>query len=117
MALVNSKKVTMAVFGRNSCGWCNKYKPIYNELAKENNIDIYYFDSDAFDKSEYSKILNSGLTIPAKCSKTKVETPLSSGFGTPLTLFTKNGKTIDCISGYTNKSGLTSALKDVGLIK
>lgn len=117
MAIANSKKITMAVLGRNSCGWCNKFKPIYNEVAAEYNLDIYYFDSDAFNSTEYNKILNSGLTIPAKCSSTKTEVPLSNGFGTPLTIFTQNGKTIDCISGYTNKTGLISILKEVGLIK
>lgn len=117
MSLVNSKKTIMAVFGRNSCGWCNKYKPVYNDVAAEYGLDIYYFDSDSFNSTEYSKILNSGLTIPAKCSSTKVEVPLSNGFGTPLTLFTNNGKVIGCIGGYTNKSGLISELKYVGLIK
>jgi thiol-disulfide isomerase/thioredoxin len=116
MALVNSKKITMAVFGRNSCSWCNKYKPVYNDIASEYDLDIYYFDSDSFDSTEYNKILNSGLTIPAKCTGSEEE-PLSSGFGTPLTIFTQNGKTIDCISGYTNKTGLISALQEVGLIK
>ncbi len=117
MDLVNSKKVTMAVFGRNSCGWCNKYKPVYNEVADEEKVDIYYFDSDSFDKNEYSKIMNSGLMIPASCAKNKEEAPLSSGFGTPLTIFTKNGKSFDCISGYVDKDALVAKLKSVGLIK
>ena len=117
MALVNSKKITMAVFGRNSCSWCNKYKPVYNEVANKYNLDIYYFDSDSYDKSEYSKILNSGLNIPASCTDTKKEEPLSNGFGTPLTLYTKNGKVIDCISGYVDEDNLVKKLKSVGLIK
>ena len=117
MELVKSKKITMAVFGRNSCTWCNKFKPVYNEVAAEYNLDIYYFDSDSFSSTEYNKILNSGLLIPAKCTKNNESTPLSSGFGTPLTLFTQNGKSIDCISGYKNKTGLINSLKEVGLIK
>ena len=117
MTLVSSKKTIMAVFGRNSCGWCNKFKPVYNDVAAEYNLDIYYFDSDSFNSAEYSKILNSGLTIPAKCSRTKTEVPLSNGFGTPLTLFTKSGKTVGCIGGYTNKTGLINELKNVGILK
>lgn len=117
MAIANNKKITMSVFGRNSCGWCNKFKPIYNEVAAEYGLDIYYLDSDNINSTEYSKILKSGLTIPAKCARKKVEQPLSDGFGTPLTLFTKDGKTIDCISGYVNKTRLISTLKQVGLIK
>lgn len=117
MKIVDSKTVSMTVFGRNSCSWCNKFKPVYNEAVAEYNINVYYLDSDNFNSSEYSKILNSGLKIPAKCTDTNTEMPLSSGFGTPLTLFTKNGKVIDCISGYTNKDGLDQVLKSVGLIK
>ena len=117
MALVNGKKIVMAVFGRNSCSWCNRFKPIYNEVASEHNLDIYYFDSDSFDTTEYSKILNSDLKIPAKCTDTGEAQKLSDGFGTPLTLITKEGKVINCISGYVNKTRLTSILKESGMIK
>lgn len=118
MKVIKSKKVIMTVFGRNSCYWCNKFKPVYNEVAKEQGADIYYIDSDSFDKDEYNKILNSGLNIPAKCTESKEkDLPLSSGFGTPLTIFTKKGKEIDCIGGYINKASLESKLKSVGMIK
>lgn len=118
MKVIKSKNVIMTVFGRNSCYWCNKFKPIYNEVAQEQGVDIYYIDSDSFDKDEYNKILNSGLNIPAKCTDSKEEDlPLSSGFGTPLTIFTKKGKEVDCIGGYVNKASLESKLKSVGMIK
>ena len=116
MKLVNSKNITMAVFGRNTCSWCNKYKPLYNDVAREYGIDIYYFDSDSFNSTEYNKILNSGLKIPAKCSTKGKETLLSDGFGTPLTIFTKDGKTVDCIGGYVNKTNLINKLEEVGII-
>lgn len=74
MKVIKSKKVIMTVFGRNSCYWCNKFKPIYNEVAKEQGADIYYIDSDSFNKDEYNKILNSGLNIPAKCTESKEKT-------------------------------------------
>ena len=118
MKVIKSKNVVMTVFGRNSCYWCNKFKPIYNEVAQEQGADIYYIDSDSFNKDEYNKILNSGLNIPAKCTESKEkDLPLSSGFGTPLTIFTKKGKEIDCIGGYVNKASLESKLKSVGMIK
>ena len=49
--------------------------------------------------------------------KSKEETPLSSGFGTPLTLYLKNGKVVGCISGYVNKEKLETKLKSVGMMK
>lgn len=115
--IIESKQVTMHVFGRNSCYYCNIFKPVYNDAASEYDIDIYYYDSDNFDSTEYTKILNSGLTIPAECTSSKEETSLSSGFGTPLTLFTKKGKVVGCISGYTTAEKLETKLKSVGMIK
>ena len=117
MNIYKSKKVTMHVFGRNTCYYCNIFKPVYNEVAAENNLDIYYYDSDSFNSDEYSKILNSGINIPAECTTSKEETPLSSGFGTPLTLYLKNGKVVGCISGYVNKDKLETKLKSVGMMK
>ena len=116
--LVKAKKtVTMAVFGRDTCSWCNLFKPVYNTVAEEYNVDIYYFDSDSFDTEEYTKIMNMGLTLPASCNN-GTEKNIADGFGTPLTIFTKNGKVIDCISsGYMNKSALITKLKTVGMIE
>lgn len=116
--LVKRKKdVTMAVFGRDSCYWCNQFKVIYNNVAEEKDLDIYYFDSDSYNKDEYNKIMDLGLKIPASCSDTKEEVALQTGFGTPLTLFTKNGKVIDCIAGFIDKKTLITKLETVGMIK
>lgn len=116
--LVNSKNtVTMAVFGRDNCFYCNQFKPVYNTVAEEEKVDIYYFNSLTYDADEYQKIMDLGLKIPGSCRSDGVETDLKKdGFGTPLTLFTKNGKVIDCINGYTNKASLIAKLKTVGMI-
>ena len=116
LKLVESKKTVMAIFGRTNCYYCKQYLPVFNIVAKEYKLDIYYFDSLKFDEKEYNKIMKAGLKIPASCSETGKETKLEEGFGTPLTLFTKKGKVIDCINGYNNKSDLISKLKDVGMI-
>lgn len=116
--LVDRKKtVTMAVFGRETCFYCNQFKIVYNNVAKEKNLDIYYFDSDSYNSDEYNKVMDLGLKIPASCSSTKKEIDLQPGFGTPLTLFTKNGKVIDCIDGYVTKSTLLTKLETVGMLE
>lgn len=110
--------VTMAVFGKDTCFYCNQFKLVYNTVAEEYDVDdIYYFDSGSYDEKEYKKIMDMGLKIPATCSKTGKEVDLQTGFDTPLTLFIKNGKTIDCINGYSNKSTLITKLETVGMIK
>ncbi len=114
--LVDSDAITMAVFGRDSCYYCNKFKPVYNAVANKYNLDIYFFDSDSYDKDEYVKILNMDLTVPAKCNQKGTEFKLSDGFGTPLTIFTEKGKIVDCISGYVNRDSLVQKLKTLKLI-
>ncbi len=109
--LVKSDKTIMTVFGRNTCFYCNKFKPVYNALAEKYNVDIYYFDSDSYDVNEYNKIINMDLTVPAKCSSEGKEFKLSDPFGTPLTIFTQKGKIVDCISGYVNRDSLIEKLK------
>lgn len=114
--IVKSKDVNVSVFGRESCYYCNKFKPVYNAVAEKYNIDIYYFDSDNYNRDQYKKIINMDLTVPAKCSSTGSEFKLSDGFGTPLTIITKENKIVDCISGYVDRSSLIDTLKVNNLI-
>lgn len=114
--LVKSDEIVMAVFGRDTCFYCNKFKPVYNAVAEKYDLDIYYFDSDNYDSKEYSKIINMDLTVPAKCSSEGTEFKLSDGFGTPLTIFTKKNKIVDCISGYVDRGSLIEKLKTNDLI-
>lgn len=109
--IVNDKKLTMAVFGRESCFYCNKFKPVYDAVAEKYDLDIYYFDSDSYNMEQYKKIVNMDLTVPAKCNSNGIEFKLSEGFGTPLTIITKSGKVVDCISGYVNRTSLVETLK------
>lgn len=114
--IVKSKNITMTVFGRNNCYYCNRFLPVYNTVAEEYGLDIYYFDSNTYNPDEYAKVMKSGLSIPAACTDSGEAEPLENGFATPLTLFTKKGKVIDCISGYVNKSTLITKLETLGLI-
>lgn len=110
--------VKMSVFGRDSCYYCNQFKVVYNTIADENDLDdIYYFDSDSYNEDEFEKVLDSGLKIPAACNSKGEDVDLQEGYSTPLTLFTKNGKVIDCISGYVTKETLITKLKTVGMLK
>jgi len=117
IGLAKAKKVAMFVFGRENCPYCNKFKPIYNEVAGEYNIDIYYVNILEIDRYEYDQIMNSGFKIPAECVEDNREVSLNEMNGVPLTIFTKDGKTIGCISGAANKERLLDKLKTVGMIK
>lgn len=114
---IKSKEIIMSVFGRTTCSWCVEYKPVYNDLASKYDLKVYSFDSDTYDKTEYNKIMNIGLMVPEKCTQSGKAEKLSTNFPTPLTIFTKNGEVIDCISGYVPKDNLEMTLEEVGMIE
>lgn len=115
-SIIKSDNVVMSVFGRESCSFCKKFEAVYNPVAEKYDVDIYYFDSDNYDSKEYSRIVNLDLTVPSKCSSTGKDFKLSEGFGTPLTIFTKDGEVIDCIGGYISRNDLIEKLKIVNMI-
>lgn len=114
---IKSKEVIMSVFGRSTCSWCTEFKPVYNEMAATHDLKIYNFDSDVYDEKEYKKIMDMGLIVPKKCTQSGEDEKLSADFPTPLTIFTKGGKVIDCIGGFVPKDTLEKTLKEVGMIK
>ena len=86
-------------------------------MAKENNLPIYYFDSDNYDETEFQKVINLDFEIPAKCNtKGEVKT-MTQGFAKPMTLITKNGKLVDCIKGYVKEEKLMDTLGKYKLVK
>ncbi len=116
-------EIVMLVLGRTSCTYCQQFKPIYNKLAAEYDIDVYYFDSDVYDAVEYQKLLNKNYIIPGKssslvsengnlaCTNDGKDSTISAGFSTPTTIFLKNGKSIDCVLGAVSENELASIFK------
>lgn len=113
---IKKDEINMIVFGYDGCGYCNRFQPVYNAVASKYNLDIYYFNSNTYNKDEYKKVINYDLKVPAKCGSTNKDFKLSDGFGTPLTIFTKKGKVVDCIGGYVNRQELITKLESVKMI-
>lgn len=113
---IKKNEINMIVFGYDGCGYCNRFQPVYNAVASKYNLDIYYFNSNTYDKDEYKKVVSYDIKVPAKCSSDGKEFKLSDGFGTPLTIFTKKGKVVDCIGGYVNRAELLAKLQSVEMI-
>lgn len=115
---VNSKKYTVAVFGKESCTYCKLYLHTINDIAKEKNLNIYYFDADNYDINEYFKIIQElDYEIPEKCTANKTKTTMVKGFDKPLTIITKSGEMVDCLLGYVENETLENKLSEVGVIK
>ena len=90
--------------------------PHVNNLANKYGIDIYYFDRDN-DINLWEDVVDLNLEIPAKCVTNGVATTTSGYFAKPMTLITKNGKTVDCIKGNVKEEELESMLLKYKIIK
>ncbi len=113
----NKNTNTFMVFGKSTCHYCNMYEPILNNVSSEYGIEVIYVDLGALTQEDYYRVLNSSLMIPRKCNNSGVDIPLSSGFGTPLSLFVNSGYTYDCIRGYKDHDTLVGILRTIGYIK
>lgn len=113
----NRQENTFFVFGRSGCHFCEMYLPVLDSVSSEYNIEIIYLDFSKFSEADYKAVMHSELSIPSKCTTSGEETPLSSGFGTPLSLFVNGNKSYDCIRGYKDKNNLIEQLQSIGYIE
>ena len=103
-ALTNvSKENTIVYLGSATCSWCNKFKPILEEIISENNLEVVYIDLSTVSNEEYKKITN---------------TVGKNNFsGTPTTLIMNGNKVIDALQGYNEKEETVEFFKTNGFIK
>ncbi len=113
---LNREQNTFFVFGKENCSYCMSYKPVLNKIISEYDIEVVYIELNKLSQDDYYNLLNTPLTIPAKCTKENTDSLLIDGFGTPLSLFTNNGATYDCIRGYKDYDNLVSELYSIGYI-
>ena len=109
-------KFTVLVIGKQDCNYCQMYLPVFNKVAKDSNIDIYYIDSSTYNKSEYKKVTDLELEIPAYCTTNNTKTSTAGSFAKPMTLIIKDGKTVSCALGYKSEDNLKSLLFSYGVI-
>ncbi len=109
-------KFTVLVIGKQDCNYCQMYMPVFNKVAKDSNLDIYYIDSTTYNKSEYKKITDLELEIPAYCTTNNTKTSTAGSFPKPMTFIIKDGKTVSCALGYKSEDNLKSFLFSYGVI-
>lgn len=86
----------IVVIEREGCSFCIQYMPIVEEVAKEENIPIYYIDTDTLSVDEYNEL----STTNSYLKKNK--------WGTPTTLFMLGDRVLDAIGGYVEKDSVLS---------
>ncbi len=104
--IYQSGKKSIVVLGQTGCGACNAYKPIIDEIAKEEGITIHYVDMRQLNDDEPSKLLGSLSYFD------NVES-----WGTPLTLIIENKKVVADQKGHNDKETTLEFFKTNGLLK
>jgi len=116
-AISGRRNIVMSVIGIDTCPFCVRYAPIFNDIAQEFELDIFYINGTRMDREEYEEILNT-LIMPAGCTTDVTEeTPLSGISGVPFTIFTNNGRITHCFPGVVSRERLIQELQDVGVIQ
>lgn len=115
--MVKSDEYTVAVFGFEGCSYCNLYIPVFNEVASNYDLDIYYFDRDNYDADEYDKIMDLDLEIPGECMLDGNPSSMLRGFPKPMTFITRSGEIEGCIRGYVTEDVLLDKLKEFDLVE
>lgn len=105
LKLIKSKGNHIVFIGRETCSWCQKFKPNMKNAAKDYNITLYYIDTDKFIGEDWNKFKESEKYLT------------ENEWGTPLTLLYKDGKLIDVLNGYVEETGIYEFLLKNGVIK
>ena len=105
LKLIKSKGNHIVFIGRETCSWCQKFKPNMKSAAKDYNITLYYIDTDKFIGEDWNKFKESEKYLT------------ENEWGTPLTLLYKDGKLIDVLNGYVEETGIYEFLLKNGVIK
>ena len=111
--LYNSKGTTIAVFGENTCSYCDRLQNVINNISKNKLYDIYYFDTAEMSSTELEDLFNMNIKVPAECNAMGKEQTMSEGYAKPMTIVSKKGKVIGCIKGYYDYSTYISKLKEI----
>lgn len=90
--IYESGQKSIVVYVQEGCGYCIKYKPILNEIAKEQGITINILDILTLTDAEIEQLLNSLAYFSQ-----------NGNWGTPLTLIIENRQAVDSLGGLASK--------------
>ena len=106
--LLKSEDASIIYIARPGCGYCQQQKPIMEEVARDNKLEVHYLNTDNLTETEMYSLF---------AVDTKLFGKDGSEFGTPTTLVVKSGKIVDSVIGYTEKDSLVNFFTKNDLIK
>ncbi len=98
--MINKEEAFVVVIERTTCGYCQQYMPIMEEVANEKKIAVTYINTDNITEAEFNKLSTSNKYLK------------NNEWGTPTTLFMLGDRVIDSIGGYVGKESIEAFFKD-----
>ena len=100
--IYESSERKVVLFAASYCHFCQEFKPLLEEIAKENNFEFYYFDAGSVVKDEMNNIID------------KLDLGIN---GVPHLAVIENKKLVGEQSGKRDKETTIKFLKETGIIK
>ncbi len=86
--------------GRETCGYCTKFKDSIKTAMKDYDFMVYYIDTDTFSgQDEFNELVATDKYMS------------ENQWGTPLNLLYKDGKRIDVLNGFVEAPELVKFLQ------
>lgn len=97
---VNNGDAFVVVIERTTCGYCQQYMPLMEEVANEQKIAVTYINTDNITEDEFQKLSTTNKYLK------------KNQWGTPTTLFMLGDRIVDSIGGYVDKASIEAFFKD-----
>lgn len=94
---VNSNEAFVLIIERATCSHCVTYMPIAEKFAKDNNVPMYYVDTDTFTEEDWGKFELSNKYLKEN----------QGSWGTPTTLILVGEEDVTSIVGTASEEQLT----------
>jgi len=107
-----SDDYSVFLLARDGCSHCQLYKPQVNEVARENNLTVYYLDVDNLSEEEFYDIHDNINAL-----KDEYSSDNNAVLPTPTTVIFKNNTEIVSEVGNIGYDGFMNLLKNSGMVK
>lgn len=98
---VDNDEEFVFILERASCSYCVTYLPIAKDFAKDNNVPMYYVDTDTFSEKDWDGFMKSIKFFDDE-----------EDWGTPTTMVLAGRETVTYISGVANEKQLDDLYKE-----
>lgn len=93
---IDNEEAFVLIIERATCSHCVNYMPVAESFAEENNLPMYYVDTDTFSSEEWDKFEKSNSFLRKH----------SNSWGTPTTVVLVGSEALDYIEGETDAESL-----------